>query len=664
MIPEIELFASGHRACAGCGSALAMRHAMKAAGKNTIVVQATGCMEVVSTPYPETSWEVPYIHAAFENAAAVASGIRRALKVLNRDDVNVVASAGDGGTFDIGFQALSGAAERREKICYICNENGAYMNCLSTDSLIMTKSGLKKITEIRTGEKVYAFNQKTYYPVLKRCTGIFDNGIKKVFELNTLHHTIKATSNHPFLVLKRAGRGKKSCFVWKTLSELKKGDEVVVLKKLKEKEKSFKFKPIKMSRKGDYKVNKINAINIPKQSSQELMEVLGLYVGDGWIRPQKGEVGFALPEKTRGRKRLAELYKKLFKKELVQTDKAYVYIYSVNLARFMDSLGFGKGAKNKVIPHWVFTLPMPEKEAFIRGLMLSDGYVIGESNRYVSASFDLLRTLRLLLQIMNYQVGKIHQQTKKKDVFCVYRKLLEDSTYGYICFSEKRKANVLKYLSQIKQRDFLADSEYFSTEKISSIKFVKKEPTLDLRVEGEHNFVADGIVVHNTGIQRSAATPQYASTTTSPAGKVIHGKMEPKKPMPLIMAAHGCYVATANVAFPQDIIDKVKKALTKPYTSYIQIFCPCVPGWKIDSSATINIAKLAFETKVVPLFEVEDGILRFTKKPGVSKPVNDYLSLQGRFKHLTEKEIADVQRWVNEEYEKLLKLEETKVKLS
>lgn len=294
-MPEEELFASGHRACAGCGSALAMRHSMKAAGKNTIVVQATGCMEVVSTPYPETSWQIPYIHAAFENAAAVASGVRRALDAMGKKSINVVAFAGDGGTFDIGFQALSGAAERKERICYICNENGAYAN---------------------------------------------------------------------------------------------------------------------------------------------------------------------------------------------------------------------------------------------------------------------------------------------------------------------------------------------------------------------------------TGMQRSGATPQYASTTTSPAGKVIHGKTEPKKPMPLIMAAHGCYVATANVAFPQDLISKVKKALTKPYTSYIQVFCPCTPGWDIASSSTINVAKLAFETKTAPLFEVEDGILKFTKKPGVFKPVNSYLALQGRFRHLNDKEIADIQRWVNEEYEKLLKLEETGVKLS
>ncbi|MEM2878771.1 MAG: thiamine pyrophosphate-dependent enzyme, partial [Candidatus Hadarchaeales archaeon] len=107
-VPDEELFAPGHRACAGCGEALAIRLILKALGKNVIVSSPTGCMEVISTPYPETAWRVPWIHVAFENAAAVASGVSRALKVLGRRDIKSVVIAGDGGTVDIGFQALSG----------------------------------------------------------------------------------------------------------------------------------------------------------------------------------------------------------------------------------------------------------------------------------------------------------------------------------------------------------------------------------------------------------------------------------------------------------------------------------------------------------------------------------------------------------------------------
>jgi len=127
-IPDVELVAPGHGACAGCSCILTMRHALKALGKDVIISMATGCMEVSTSPYPYTSWRVPWIHAAFENAAAVASGVARALKVLGKSHVKSVAIAGDGGTADIGLQALSGAVERGENILYICYDNEAYMN--------------------------------------------------------------------------------------------------------------------------------------------------------------------------------------------------------------------------------------------------------------------------------------------------------------------------------------------------------------------------------------------------------------------------------------------------------------------------------------------------------------------------------------------------------
>lgn len=127
-ISDLELIGPGHRACAGCGCVLAMRHALKALGRKVIISMATGCMEVTTTPYPETAWHVPWIHVAFENAAAVASGISRALKVLGKEDVKAVAIAGDGGTADIGLQALSGAVERGDNILYLCYDNEAYMN--------------------------------------------------------------------------------------------------------------------------------------------------------------------------------------------------------------------------------------------------------------------------------------------------------------------------------------------------------------------------------------------------------------------------------------------------------------------------------------------------------------------------------------------------------
>ncbi len=292
-LPETELFAQGHRACAGCGAALAMRLVLKASGHNTIVCHATGCMEVVSTPYPETAWKIPWIHAAFENAAAVASGVERALKKLNKK-VNVLAIGGDGSTFDIGLQALSGAIERGHDFCYVCYDNEAY---------------------------------------------------------------------------------------------------------------------------------------------------------------------------------------------------------------------------------------------------------------------------------------------------------------------------------------------------------------------------------ENTGIQRSGATPKYASTTTSPAGKVIHGKQEWQKSMPFIIASHGVYVATANIAFPQDLIAKVQKGLAIKGPAYVQVMAPCQPGWKHEPDAAIKLSKLGFQTNIYPLFEIENGYVKINKRNDNPKPVEEFLKLQGRFKHLTPEQIKEIQEHVNQEYDKLVKLEESKLKI-
>ena len=122
----------GHRACQGCGEALGARYALDAALRATagrlVAVNATGCLEVFSTPYPESSWQLPWLHSLFGNAPAVASGVAAALKAKGREDVRVLAQGGDGGTLDIGFGCLSGMFERGDDVLYVCYDNEAYMN--------------------------------------------------------------------------------------------------------------------------------------------------------------------------------------------------------------------------------------------------------------------------------------------------------------------------------------------------------------------------------------------------------------------------------------------------------------------------------------------------------------------------------------------------------
>jgi len=123
---------SGHRACQGCGEALGARYAIDAASRATdgklMVVNATGCLEVFSTPYPESSWKIPWLHSLFGNAPAVASGVAAALRAKGQTQTRVISQGGDGGTTDIGFACLSGMFERNDDVLYICYDNEAYMN--------------------------------------------------------------------------------------------------------------------------------------------------------------------------------------------------------------------------------------------------------------------------------------------------------------------------------------------------------------------------------------------------------------------------------------------------------------------------------------------------------------------------------------------------------
>ncbi len=159
----------------------------------------------------------------------------------------------------------------------------------------------------------------------------------------------------------------------------------------------------------------------------------------------------------------------------------------------------------------------------------------------------------------------------------------------------------------------------------------------------------------NTGIQRSSATPYGAWTTTTP---VKHFKDQPKKDIVAIMAAHRIpYIATASVAYPEDLFKKMKKAKDIKGTRFFHIFAPCPSGWKSRPEDTIKLARLAVQTCYFPLYEIEWGekyILNI--KPREKKPIVDYLRLQGRFNHLTEKEINLIQEEIDRNWHRLLRL--------
>jgi 2-oxoisovalerate ferredoxin oxidoreductase beta subunit len=158
----------------------------------------------------------------------------------------------------------------------------------------------------------------------------------------------------------------------------------------------------------------------------------------------------------------------------------------------------------------------------------------------------------------------------------------------------------------------------------------------------------------NTGIQRSGSTPWGAWTTTTPVGAAHDFKHEPKKDIMAIMQAHRIpYAATVSVAHPEDFIKKIQKAKSIKGLRFIHAMSPCPPGWRTNPALTVEVAKLAVDTHMFPLYEMENGKVRVTRK-GKGLPVSEYLKLQGRFGHLTEPEVAAIQKAVDEFWAYLL----------
>lgn len=170
-------------------------------------------------------------------------------------------------------------------------------------------------------------------------------------------------------------------------------------------------------------------------------------------------------------------------------------------------------------------------------------------------------------------------------------------------------------------------------------------------------IMLDNEAYMNTGVQRSGATPRFAMTTTSPFGKAATGNKSWPKSIIDIVAAHNIpYIASASIGDIFDLQSKIKKALAVNGPSFIDVHSPCPPGWRFPSEQTIIISKKALDTGMWLLYEIENGRFKINKTPQFT-PVKEYLSLQGRFKHLTESEIVEIQKHVHDEYKRLQRME-------
>jgi len=185
---------SGHRACQGCGEALGARYAvdaaMRAANNKLIAANATGCLEVFTTPYPETAWQLPWVHSLFGNAPAVASGVAAALKAQGRTDIRVLAQGGDGGTTDIGFGCLSGMFERNDDVLYICYNNQAYMNT-GVQRSSQTPGAARTATTMPVGEKPgNTFGTGKFVPAIAMAHNIPYVATASIHDLHDLEYKV------------------------------------------------------------------------------------------------------------------------------------------------------------------------------------------------------------------------------------------------------------------------------------------------------------------------------------------------------------------------------------------------------------------------------------------------------------------------------------------
>ncbi|MCP5152971.1 MAG: pyruvate ferredoxin oxidoreductase [Ectothiorhodospiraceae bacterium] len=186
---------SGHRACQGCGEALGARYAldaaMRASGNKLVAANATGCLEVFTTPYPETAWTLPWIHSLFGNAAAVGAGIAAALKAKGRDDIRVVAQGGDGGTTDIGLGCLSGMFDRNDDVLYVCYNNQAYMNTGVQRSSATPPAARTATTPVAGAEPGNAFGSGKSVPLIAMAHAIPYVATASVHDLHDLEYKIE-----------------------------------------------------------------------------------------------------------------------------------------------------------------------------------------------------------------------------------------------------------------------------------------------------------------------------------------------------------------------------------------------------------------------------------------------------------------------------------------
>ena len=394
------------------------------------------------------------------------------------------------------------------------------LGCLTADATIFTVDrGPVSIADIREGDVVFGTDLVSMSPVARRVMATRNNGVQPTFRITTANfRQLEATANHPFLVLDRVHDEQSFTVRWRRLENINVGDYVAVSRGLGDTG-SARFI-------GDYrypvtKRGRAKPIKLPVETNDELMWLLGAYLGDGYTEHTNGRprrVNFAVPPTDPARPRLERALRELFGVEGVQKGPVALAVGSSILGDFVNWLGFGGTAREKRIPTWVWSLPIEQKLAFIEGYLDTDGW---ERHRQVkdgveygqlvwtSVNRALLKDLKLLLIDCGLEPCNIstYSFTKKLPLGA------EVKTYTHHQLTMNLRGN----LDVIKRR-VPPPRPVVQFVKVASIEELPAQPTYDIEVDGIENFTANGIVVHN-----SRLTMKYPSVYL--LGERAHGEI-------------------------------------------------------------------------------------------------------------------------------------------
>lgn len=427
----------------------------------------------------------------------------------------------------------------------------ANLGCLAEGTLISTNPGINNIEKINEGEKVITFNEQTKELEARKVIAKKFSGIKPTYSitLDKGKREIIATNSHPFLSLKylpnRAKKLGRYEFVWTSLSQLSNGAYLLVTKEMPDLGKPYTLSHPNTERSilnrnqygAEYIMStnyKYTKLDLPKETNNDLLWLFGLTIGDGNIDIAKskksdnnryGRLGFSITDIDPAREKVVKLMKKIFNldKYTERKDKIIITYNSLLLAEFFKLNGIDGNAHTKRVPKWVYTLPLNQKRALLAGYIEADGRINGNNARFKACNKELLEDLKILAMTCGIEVNRIKEQKEIKSIkvngintpekeYTSYIMHISDlfKLREFLCEGNKIKvpenprSKKGRFLDKTKRRIPLPG--HLELLQITSIKPNGELPTYDLEIEGTHNFIANGIIVHN-----SAITMKYPS---------------------------------------------------------------------------------------------------------------------------------------------------------